>query len=75
MFLPPDLQTDLDRLAAAAGRDPQALAEEALRRFVAYETKLALIRALVDEGDASGVFDGDPFDSVFAELGITSPPP
>jgi antitoxin ParD1/3/4 len=26
-----------------------------------YEAKLAALRAAIDEGDASGVFEGDPF--------------
>jgi antitoxin ParD1/3/4 len=27
-----------------------------------YEQKLAALRAAIDEGDASGVFEGDPFE-------------
>ena len=27
-----------------------------------YEEKLAALRAAIDEGDASGVFEGDPFE-------------
>ena len=29
-----------------------------------YESKLAALRAAIDEGDASGTFDGDPFEYV-----------
>lgn len=29
-----------------------------------YESKLAALRAAIDEGDASGIFDGDPFEYV-----------
>jgi antitoxin ParD1/3/4 len=29
-----------------------------------YEVKLAALRAAIDEGDASGIFDGDPFEYV-----------
>jgi antitoxin ParD1/3/4 len=29
-----------------------------------YEAKLALLRSAIDAGDASGILDGDPFESV-----------
>jgi antitoxin ParD1/3/4 len=29
-----------------------------------YEAKLAALRAAIDEGDSSGVFEGDPFEYV-----------
>lgn len=29
-----------------------------------YEAKLAALRAAIDEGDASGIFEGDPFEYV-----------
>jgi antitoxin ParD1/3/4 len=29
-----------------------------------YELKLAALRAAIDEGDASGIFEGDPFEHV-----------
>jgi antitoxin ParD1/3/4 len=29
-----------------------------------YEVKLAALRAAIDEGDASGIFEGDPFEYV-----------
>ena len=35
--LPADLQTDLMRLANQQGRDPEALAREAIERFVRYD--------------------------------------
>jgi predicted transcriptional regulator len=33
----PELQAKLDRLAAERGRDPQALVQEAIARFVDYD--------------------------------------
>lgn len=33
-----------------------------------YEAKLAVLRAAIDEGDASGIFEGDPFASLREEL-------
>jgi antitoxin ParD1/3/4 len=41
--------------------------EEAL-----YEAKLAALRAAVDEGDASGVAEGDPFARVRETLNLRS---
>jgi antitoxin ParD1/3/4 len=29
-----------------------------------YEAKLSRLRSAIDEGDASGTFDGDPFESI-----------
>jgi antitoxin ParD1/3/4 len=37
-----------------------------------YEAKLAALRAAIDEGDASGVFEGDAVASVRRELGLPS---
>ena len=68
--LPQELEQELEKFAGASGREPQELVGEALRRFLDYETKLAALRAAIDEGDASGVFEGDAFDSVIAELGL-----
>ena len=34
-----------------------------------YETKLAALRSEIDAGDASGVFDGDPFELVRSSTG------
>jgi antitoxin ParD1/3/4 len=34
------------------------------REELEYEAKLAALRAAIDEGDASGIFDGDPFEYV-----------
>ena len=35
-----------------------------------YQRKIAVLRDAIDEGDASGVFEGDPFASVREELGL-----
>jgi antitoxin ParD1/3/4 len=37
-----------------------------------YELKLAALRAAIDEGDASGIFEGDPFEHVRKNRKITS---
>ena len=35
-----------------------------------YEAKLAALRAAIDEGDASGIAEGDPFKRVREKLGL-----
>jgi len=35
-----------------------------------YEVKLARLRAAIDEGDASGIAEGDPFRRVREKLGL-----
>ena len=37
-----------------------------------YEAKLAALRAAIAEGDASGWVEGDPFEQVLEELGLSS---
>jgi antitoxin ParD1/3/4 len=39
-----------------------------------YEAKLAALRAAIDEGDASGVAQGDPFVRVREELNLSTAP-
>jgi putative addiction module CopG family antidote len=74
-----DLPDDVVQLAqaqVAAGR--AASVEDVIRAGVAAlerdaersQRKLETLRAAIDEGDASGVFEGDPFVSVRAELGL-----
>jgi putative addiction module CopG family antidote len=76
--LPPDLarfaeaQVTAGRFASVedvlrAGKD--ALEHEQ-RRQQHHETKLAAIDADLEEGERSGLFEGDPFASVRAELGL-----
>ncbi len=38
-----------------------------------YEAKLSALRAAIDEGDASGVADGNPFDKVRRTLKLSRP--
>lgn len=75
-----DLPEDLLRLAEAqiaAGR--AASLEDVVRAGIAaldreqrrYDSKLAKLRAAIDDSDASPDFEGDPFASVRAELGLT----
>jgi putative addiction module CopG family antidote len=42
----------------------------ALRDQERYETKLAALREAIDAGDASGTFDGDPFEYVRIATGL-----
>jgi putative addiction module CopG family antidote len=76
---PADLPEDVARFAQAqieAGRC--ASVEEFLRAGAAaleelqrrQDAKLAKLRDAIDDGDASGVFDGDPFASMRTELGL-----
>jgi antitoxin ParD1/3/4 len=70
-----DLPEDIARIAeaqVAAGRF--ATVEDVVRAGVeaiaTVEKKRAEILAALEEGEASGVFDGDAFASVRAELGL-----
>jgi len=44
-----------------------------LRDQQRYEEKLAKLQAAIDEGDESGVLEGDPFDHVRAKHGLQAP--
>lgn len=71
-----DLPEDLARLAqaqVAAGLSTDV--EGVLRRALEeqqrrYDAKMEKLRAALIEGEESGVFPGDPFASVRAELGL-----
>lgn len=77
-----DLPEDLARFAEAQIASGQsASVEDALRagaealaaeqrRRQRHEAKAAAIDAALDEGERSGIFDGNPFASVRAELGL-----
>ena len=75
-----DLPDDVVHLAeaqVAAGRassieDVVRAGVEALelRNQELYELKMAKLRAAIDEGDASGLYDGDPFDEVRIKYGL-----
>jgi putative addiction module CopG family antidote len=45
-----------------------------LRDQERYEEKMEKLREAIDEGDASGVFEGNPFDQVRAKRGLPIPP-
>ena len=78
-----DLPDEVVRLAEAqvsAGRARSI--EEVVRAGVEalelrdqerYELEMQKLRAAIDEGDASGVFDGDPFAEVRIKYGLASP--
>lgn len=72
-----NLTDELDRFVTAevrSGRYENAseVVRAALRSLQReeqeYEAKLAVLRAAIDEGDASGVAEGDPFQRVLATL-------
>ncbi|MGA3123633.1 MAG: type II toxin-antitoxin system ParD family antitoxin [Polyangiaceae bacterium] len=77
-----DLPEDLARFAEAQIASGQsASVEDALRagaealvaqqrRRQRHEAKVAALDAALDEGERSGMFDGNPFASVRAELGL-----
>ena len=75
-----ELPEDVVRLAeaqVAAGRARSI--EDVLRAGVAaldeqHDAKMAALRAAIDEGDASGVFEGDPFAEVRAKHGLSRAP-
>ena len=73
--LPPELETKLARAAERRGVEAQALVREAVERAVdvdeqQYETKLTALQAAIDEGDASGVAEGDAFARVREQLNL-----
>jgi antitoxin ParD1/3/4 len=73
--LPPELETKLARAAERRGVEAQALVREAVERAVdvdeqQYETKLAALQAAIDEGDASGVAEGNAFARVREQLNL-----
>jgi antitoxin ParD1/3/4 len=74
-----DLPEDIARIATAqvaTGRF--ATVEDVVRAGVEaverdqqrYDVEMAELRAAIDEGDASGVFEGDPFAEVRARYGL-----
>ena len=78
-----DLPDEVVRLAeaqVAAGRAGSI--EDVVRAGVAslereqqrYDAKMAKLRAAIDEGDASGVFEGDPFAEVRAKHRLPAAP-
>jgi hypothetical protein len=50
-------------------RGKEALEHEQ-RRQERHDAKLAAVDAALEEGERSGLFEGDPFASVRAELGL-----
>jgi putative addiction module CopG family antidote len=71
--LPEDIAT-IAQAHVAAGH--YATVEEVIRAGVEaidrYHHKVETLRAALEEGERSGTFDGDPFESVREELGLTS---
>jgi antitoxin ParD1/3/4 len=70
-----DFPPDLARFAeaqVAAGRfaSVQDVCEAGVEALRKHEAKLAFIEDALEEGERSGTFEGDPFASVRAELGL-----
>ena len=61
---------------AASIEDVVLAGEDALelRNQELYDEKLAKLREAIDEGDNSGIFDGDPFAHVRAKYGLPGTP-
>jgi len=73
---PLSLPEDVASMATAqvvAGRFPsvEAVVRAGVRAIERDSAKLEALRAALIEGEESGVFEGDPFASVRAELGLT----
>jgi putative addiction module CopG family antidote len=69
------LPEDLARFAeaqVAAGRFPdvEGVVEAGLLAMKRYTEKASALDAALEEGERSGLFEGDPFASVRAELGL-----
>lgn len=69
------LPEELERFAeaqVAAGRFPdvEGVLEAGLMAMKRYQEKAAALDAELEEGERSGLFEGDPFASVRAELGV-----
>jgi antitoxin ParD1/3/4 len=79
-FDPSTLPDDVARIAAAqvaAGRYPdvEAVVRAGVQAVERDAAKLETLRAALIEGEKSGVFEGDPFASVRAELGLSATTP
>jgi predicted transcriptional regulator len=70
IHIPDETAEQLRQAAEAEGRTVDEMATEGLAAFLASRAKLEALRAAIDEGDASGAFEGDAFASVRAELGL-----
>jgi antitoxin ParD1/3/4 len=77
-----DLPNDIARIAEAQVASGHfATVEDVVRAGVEaveraqqrHDAKLATLRAAIDEGDASDVFEGDPFAEVRARHGLAGP--
>jgi antitoxin ParD1/3/4 len=71
-----DLPEDIARAAeaqVAAGRfaSVEDVVRAGVEAIATIEQKRAAVRAALQEGELSGDFDGDAFESVRAELGLT----
>jgi antitoxin ParD1/3/4 len=72
--LPDELNSFLtESVASGDYPDTSAVVRDALRALRREDQlKLKALIAAIDEGEASGVFEGDPFESVRQEMGWTS---
>jgi putative addiction module CopG family antidote len=69
--LPEDVSLYVDRLVREGEfADANEVILHALRRFERqHEEKISALRVAIEEGEASGVFEGDAFASVRREMG------
>lgn len=57
----------LERVESGRYKDPTEVIPAALRALENDE-KLTALRAAIDEGDTSGIYEGDPFEDALAEI-------
>jgi putative addiction module CopG family antidote len=74
MTYPISLGPELDAFIASRVASGEGDAEDVIRTALnQYRRELAAqeqLRAALEAGEASGIFEGDPFESVAAELGL-----
>jgi Arc/MetJ-type ribon-helix-helix transcriptional regulator len=73
MILPLDFKERLEGFAREGVEAVRAGVEAVARAQQRHDAKLATLRAAIDEGDASAVFEGDPFAEVRARHGLAGP--
>lgn len=71
--LPKSLKVELDTLALATGRDRDALVQEALKQYFAFQAQqIEEIKAGIQEADAGIFVSGADMDDLWAEFGVES---
>ena len=66
--IPDETAAPLRQVAQADGRSVDELAGEGLAAYLASRAKLDVLRAAIDEGDASGIAEDSSLEGVLAEI-------